>query len=71
MPFLFIWFGNQCLDKYLDNLKLSISLFFQLAPVDYREPMSILLLSILERILGLLFSALEVLALKRMLERHP
>jgi len=71
MPFLFIWFGNQYLDKYFDNLKLSISLFFQLAPVDYREPMSILLLSILERILGLLFSALEVLALKRMLERHP
>jgi len=71
MPFLFIWFGNQYLDKYFDNLKLSISLFFQLAPVDYRGPMSILLLSILERILGLLFSALEVLALKRMLERHP
>lgn len=62
---------NRLIDEYPGNLKLSVSLFFQLAPVDYGGPMSILLLSILERILGLLFSALEVLALKRMMERHP
>ncbi|MEM0172444.1 hypothetical protein [Thermofilum sp.] len=77
MPLLFIVFGgqptyvNKLTDEYYNNLKLSLSLFFQMAQVDLKVPMGILLSSILERILGLLFSALEVLALRRMLERHP
>jgi len=62
---------NRLINEYSSNLKLSILLFFQMASVDYKTPMSILILSILERILGLLFPALEILALKRMLERHP
>lgn len=77
MPLFFIVFDGQptCInkltDEYSNNLKLSFSLFFQMAQVDLKAPMGILLLSILERILGLLFSALEVLALRRMMERHP
>ena len=55
----------------LENLPLSVSLFFQLAPIDLKAPASIILLSALERIFGLLFLTLEVLALKRKLERHP
>lgn len=71
MFILFALSGGQPIGEYFNSLKHSFSLFFQLTPVDYRWPMGILLLSILERILGLLFPALKVLALRRMLERVP
>lgn len=73
MPIFYTLLRSQPLNlnQYLENLKLSALLFFQLAPIEYSWPGSIIFLSILERILGILFPALEVLALKRTLERHP
>jgi len=64
--------GQVSPQSFLKGLGKSIGLFFQLAPVDYAALPSIPpMLELLERILGLLLPGLEVIALKRMLERHP
>jgi uncharacterized protein YjbI with pentapeptide repeats len=70
--FTFLQGGQVSPQSLLNALGKSISLFFQLAPVDYAALPSIPpMLELLERILGLLLPGLEVIALKRMLERHP
>jgi hypothetical protein len=73
MPIFFTFGGSSIsFQSFLSNIGKSIGLFFQLAPVNYKELPSIIpMLELLERILGLLFSFLEAMALKRMLERHP
>jgi uncharacterized protein YjbI with pentapeptide repeats len=75
MAFLFTILGSPFFalspQSFLRSLGESVGLFFQVTPVDYATlPSPKSMLQLLERILGLLFSALEVIALKRMLERH-
>jgi hypothetical protein len=46
-------------------------LFAQILPVDYPPPSLVTLIEALERLLAILFVGLELMALKRRLERHP
>jgi|GEM_PF-1349066 len=55
---------------YSSNLVKSIGLFAQILPVDYPPPSLITLIEVLEKLLAILFVGLELMALKRRLERH-
>jgi len=75
MPILFILLGGQTspqsfISSYGSNLVKSFGLFAQILPVDYPPPSLVTLIEVLERLLAILFAGLELMALKRRLERH-
>jgi len=58
--------GQISLQSFFSSLGKSVGLFFQIAPVNYAAlPSLTSMFELLERILGLTFSGLEVIALKR------
>jgi uncharacterized protein YjbI with pentapeptide repeats len=74
-PILFILLGGQTslrsfISSYGSNLVKSFGLFAQILPVDYPPLSSVTLIEVLERLLAILFAGLELMALKRRLERH-
>jgi hypothetical protein len=58
------------INSYSSYLVKSIGLFAQILPVDYPPPSLITIIEVLERLLAILFVGLELMALKRRLERH-
>ncbi|MCC5997666.1 MAG: pentapeptide repeat-containing protein [Thermofilum sp.] len=58
------------INSYSSYLVKSIGLFAQILPVDYPPPSLITVIEVLERLLAILFVGLELMALKRRLERH-
>jgi hypothetical protein len=58
------------IESYSSYLVKSIGLFAQILPVDYPPPSLVTLIEGLEKLLAILFVGLELMALKRRLERH-
>lgn len=71
MPALYaLLVGKPTINGYFENLPKSAGLFFQLLPTDYPPATTLTTLQILERLLGVVLVGLEVIALKRKLERR-
>lgn len=75
IPILFTFLeGHASLQSFIDyyygNLGKSFGLFIQILSVDYPPVSMLTIIEIIERILGVLFTGLELIALKRKLERH-
>ena len=75
MPMFFILLGGRAslqsfISSYGSNLVKSFGLFAQILPVDYPPPSLVTFIEVLERLLAILFAGLELMALKRRLERH-